>query len=89
MTTKDVEEADKKYAACDTDKKCQMQVVKETNELSKQKDRELQDTLNQITNEMGQQMHEAVQFCAGDMECQKSEYDRIRQESRDKWDAYK
>lgn len=66
-----------------------MQVVKETNELSKQKDRELQETLHQIQNEMGEQMREAVQYCDGDMQCQKTEYDRIRQEARDKWNAYK
>ncbi|OCG22604.1 toxin glutamine deamidase domain-containing protein [Gilliamella sp. App4-10] len=66
-----------------------MQVVKETNELSKKKGLELQELINQLNNEMAVELREAAQYCAGDKQCQKEEYDRIRQEFNDKFNSYR
>lgn len=73
MTKKDIEEADQKYAACNEDKECRLDVVRETNGLSQRKDNELLAYKQQLVREMGKEMEAAVIACQGDMECQHKE----------------
>ncbi|WP_241262076.1 VENN motif pre-toxin domain-containing protein, partial [Proteus mirabilis] len=41
LTKKDIEKADQKYVACNEDKECRLDIVRETNELSQRQDNEL------------------------------------------------
>ena len=80
LSPADVAEADKKYAACNGDRKCQMQVVKETNELDKEKIRALQEYKNQLLEEYAERYREIIADCEGYTTCQLERRDWLQEE---------
>ncbi|WP_109400736.1 cysteine peptidase family C39 domain-containing protein [Proteus sp. TJ1640] len=88
MTKKDIEEADQKYAACNEDKECRLDVVRENNGLSQRKDNELLAYKQQLVREMGKEMEAAVIACQGDMECQRQKYAVIKADYDNRYREY-
>ncbi|HEK2639470.1 TPA: VENN motif pre-toxin domain-containing protein [Proteus mirabilis] len=88
LTKKDIEKADQKYVACNEDKECRLDIVRETNELSQRQDNELLAYKQLLVREMGKEMEAAVIACQGDMECQRQKYAVIKADYDNRYREY-